>query len=258
MENILYEKREYIGILTVNRPKTLNALNSAVMDELSRQLELAAASDIRCLIVTGAGDKAFVAGADVAEMLSLLPDGAAAFSDCGNEVMEKLEGFPVPVIAAVNGYALGGGCELALACDIRIAAENASFSFPEVGLGIIPGYGGLHRMSRLVGVGKAKEMAYTTNRISAAEALDIGLVNKVTPQASLMDECLAMAARIAANAPFAVKASKRVINESIGLQLPETYRLERSLFSECFKTNDQNMAMSAFTEKRKPDQFTGN
>ena len=257
MEHILYERNGYTGILTITRPKALNALNSAVVAELSELLDKLAAEDIRCLIVTGAGEKAFVAGADVAEMQALSPQAAADFSDRGNEVMEKLEGFPMPVIAAVNGFALGGGCEVALSCDIRIASENASFSFPEAGLGIIPGYGGLQRMSRLVGIGKAKELAYTANRVSAAEALAIGLVNKVVPQPELLETCLGMAAKISANAPFAVKAIKKIINESIGLQLLETYRQERSLFAECFGTQDQKMAMAAFTEKRKPDPFTG-
>ncbi|MDL2307209.1 enoyl-CoA hydratase/isomerase family protein [Desulfovibrio sp. OttesenSCG-928-C06] len=257
MEYIVYEKRDLTGILTINRPKALNALNSSVVAEFSEFLDQLAKSEIRCLIVTGAGEKAFVAGADVAEMQGLSQSEAADFSDRGNEVMEKLEGLPVPVIAAVNGFALGGGCEIALSCDIRIASENASFSFPEAGLGIIPGYGGLQRMSRLVGIGKAKELAYTANRIKAAEALAIGLVNRVVPAESLMDSCLELAASIAANAPFSVKAIKKIINESIGLPLLETYRLERRLFADCFNTQDQKMAMAAFTEKRKPDPFTG-
>lgn len=257
MKYILYERREQIGVLTVNRPEALNALNSSVVSELTRTLDEIAASDLRCLIVTGAGEKAFVAGADIGEMKDLKPEEAAEFSIAGNTVMEKLESMPMPVIAAVNGFALGGGCELALSCDIRIASEKAVFSFPEVSLGILPGYGGIQRLAREVGLAKAKELVFTTNRVKAAEALSLGLVCAVVPPETLMDAALEMAGKIAANAPIGVRAAKVVANASVGLPLSESTRLEVKPFSDCFRTADQKEAMAAFVEKRKPAPFTG-
>ncbi|MDR2946328.1 MAG: enoyl-CoA hydratase/isomerase family protein [Candidatus Adiutrix sp.] len=257
MENILYEQHEHTGLLTISRPKALNALNSALLGELSAQLDELAESGIRCLIVTGAGEKAFVAGADITEMLDLNPEQAASFSDLGNGVLEKLENFHSPVIAAVNGFALGGGCELSLACDIRIASENAVFALPELGLGIIPGYGGLQRLSRLVGLGMARELVYTGRKVQAAEAKELGLVNRVLPPAELLDKCRELAGQIARNAPLAVKAAKKVINANIGLELAASYRLERTPFASMFSTADRQNAMSAFVEKKKPMPFTG-
>ncbi|MDL2209926.1 enoyl-CoA hydratase/isomerase family protein [Desulfovibrio sp. OttesenSCG-928-O18] len=257
MEMILYEQRGFIGLLTINRPKALNAFNTQMVAELSECLEDIMVSDIRCLVVTGAGDKAFVAGADIAEMLPLDRQDAVNFSRRGNRAMDLLEDFPVPVIAAVNGYALGGGCELALSCDIRIASETAIFGLPEAGLGIIPGFGGIQRLARLVGPAKAKELIYTTKKIAAAAALSIGLVNAVVPAQDLMQTCLAMAEQIAANAPFAVRASKKVINSSLGMELEDSYGLEVLPFGDCFRTEDQRKAMRAFVEKRKPEPFTG-
>jgi len=257
MEHVLYERQGDIGILTVNRPKALNALNSEVVSELTSALDEIAASDIRCLIVTGAGEKAFVAGADIAEMQNLTPEEAAKFSAEGNAVMEKLEQQPMPTIAVVNGYALGGGCELALSCDIRIGADNAVFALPEVSLGILPGYGGVQRLARTVGMAKAKELAFTTNRVDAAEALRLGLLNTVVSSEELMEAALKMAGKIARNAPVGVRGAKRVANESVGMTLADATRLEVNAFADCFKTADMREAMSAFVEKRKPEPFQG-
>lgn len=257
MEYLQYTKQDAIGILMVNRPKALNALNSGVIDEMAGLLVEIAASDIRCLILTGAGEKAFVAGADIGEMRDLNAAEGEAFSDKGNAIMEQIERLPMPTIAAVNGFALGGGCELALSCDIRIAADNASFSLPEVGLGIMPGFGGVQRLVRTVGLAKAKELAFTTNRVKADEACRLGLVNQVVPAAELMGIAMEMAQKIASNAPFGVRAVKKIANDSSGLPLERATRLEGKLFGACFSTQDQKMGMTAFLEKRKPDPYTG-
>lgn len=257
MQYLLYEVVDGVGTLIVNRPAALNALNSGLVAEMTALLADIARSDIRCLILTGAGEKAFVAGADIAEMKDLDPSGAKRFSEEGNAVMEALENLPMPVIAAVNGFALGGGCELALSCDIRIASEKASFAFPEVGLGILPGYGGVQRMARVVGLAKAKELLFTADRIKAEEALGLGLVNQVAPAEELMDKAREMAAKIAANAPFAVRAAKRVANGSVGLTLAEATRTESQVFGDCFATQDQKEGMTAFVEKRPHAPYTG-
>lgn len=257
LNTITYEEDGCIGVLTINRPKAMNAFNNEVVTEVYATLESLIRSDVRCLIVTGSGDKAFVAGADIREMQYLTPTQAAAFSRAGNAVMALLEDFPVPIIAAINGYAMGGGCELALSCDIRIASENAVFSFPEVSLGIIPGFGGAQRLARIIGIGKAKELIYTTNRITALEAFDAGLVNAVYPQAELMDKCMEMARKIANNAPAAVRVAKDVINKSMGMELHQSYGLEVLPFSSCFLTDDRQMAMDAFVAKRPREPFSG-
>lgn len=215
MQYLDYKEDNNIAILTINRPKALNALNSQVIAELTDLLKKVQDSDIRALIITGAGEKAFVAGADIAEMKDLAPAEAKQFSEEGNLVMELIEQLPMPVIAAVNGFALGGGCEIALSCDIRICSENAVFGFPEVGLGILPGYGGVQRLSRTVGLGIAKELAFSTRQIKAQEALSIGLVNQVVPSEELMEKAEKLATKIAKNAPFGVRAVKKVANESI-------------------------------------------
>ena len=258
MNTLLYEKRGHVGILTINRPQALNAFNSEMVDELLVLFEELKKDELRCLIITGSGDKAFMAGADIAEMNALPFDKAVHYyCDASNAAMEAVEQFPVPVIAAINGYALGGGNELALSCDIRLASENAVFAQPEVSLGIMPGSGGIQRLMRTIGVGKAKELLYTTSRVKAPEALALGLVNAVYPQADLMPAALAMAEKIAANGPVGVAATKKIANASIGMTLEESYRLELELFGNCFKTSDQKMAMAAFVEKRKPEPFTG-
>lgn len=257
MSFVLFEREGFVGKLTINRPEALNALNTELLNELGAKLDELAKSDLRCLIVTGAGEKAFVAGADIAQMKDLNAKQASQFSDDGNNVMEKLENLPFPVIAAVNGFALGGGCELALSCDLRIAADNAAFSFPEVGLGIIPGYGGMQRVMQVVGIAKAKELVYTTNRVKADEALTLGLVNAVVPKEELMDAATKMAEKIAGNAPLSVKYAKQVFSNSIGASYKELCKLESKEFGACFGTEDQLNAMNAFVEKRKPEPFTG-
>lgn len=257
MNNLICEKNGDVTILTVNRPKALNALNNETVAELSGCLSEIAAEAPRCLIITGAGDKAFIAGADISEMVNMMAEQAEELCLKGNEVMSKLENFPVPVIAAVNGFALGGGFELALSCDLRLASDNAVFSLPEVGLGIIPGYGGMQRLARTVGLGKAKELIYTADRLKAGQALEIGLVNAVYPQDSLLNEAIKMAEKISANAPVAIRAAKKVINDSLGLSLAEACCLEKKALAECFVTQDKQMAMSAFLEKKKPGAFAG-
>lgn len=258
MKFLAYEQKAYIGILTINRPEALNALNSEVLKELTAQIADIASSDIRCLLITGAGEKAFVAGADIGEMSSMTPAEGEAFSVLGNAVMRGLETLPMPVIALVNGFALGGGFEIALSCDMRLASENASFALPEVSLGIIPGYGGVQRLARLIGAGKAAELVYTTTRIKADAALSLGIVNRVVPQAELMQEGMALAEKIASNAPLAVQAAKSVMQQSLGQPLEITHEMEKVPFGALFATQDQKNAMSAFVEKRKPEPFAGN
>ena len=252
---ILYEVEGAVGTITINRPKALNALNSQVLDELNETLDAVDLDTVRCLVLTGAGDKSFVAGADIAEMSSLTKAEGEAFGKKGNDVFRKLETFPIPVIAAVNGFALGGGCEISMSCDIRICSDNAVFGQPEVGLGITPGFGGTQRLARLVGPGMAKQMIYTARNIKADEAFRIGLVNAVYPQAELMDAAKKMASGIAKNAPIAVRACKKAINEGLDLPMDEAIVLEEKLFGSCFKTHDQIEGMEAFLTKRKEKNF---
>ena len=208
MEFINYEVEGMVGIITINRPKALNALNSAVLEELDATLDQVDLDAVRCLVLTGAGEKSFVAGADIGEMSTLTKAEGEAFGKKGNDIFRKLETFPIPVIAAVNGFALGGGCEISMSCDIRICSENAVFGQPEVGLGITPGFGGTQRLARLVSPGMAKQMIYTAFNIKADEAYRIGLVNAVYPQEELLPAAKKMAARIAAQAPIAVRSCK--------------------------------------------------
>ncbi len=244
-----------IGIITINRPKALNALNSAVLDELDKTLDAVDQEAIRCLILTGAGEKSFVAGADIGEMSTLTKAEGEAFGKKGNDVFRKLETFPIPVIAAVNGFALGGGCEISMSCDIRICSENAVFGQPEVGLGITPGFGGTQRLARIVGTGKAKEMIYGARNIKAEEAYRIGLVNNVYPAEELMPAAKKLASTIARNAPIAVRNCKRAINEGIQVDMDQAIVIEEKLFGSCFETCDQKEGMNAFLEKRKVDAF---
>ena len=209
----------------------------------------------RCVIITGAGEKAFVAGADIAEMSGLTKAEGKAFGKKGNDIFRKIETLPVPVIAAVNGFALGGGCELAMSCDIRIASENAVFAQPEVSLGITAGFGGTQRLARTIGVGKAKELLYTTSKVKAPEALALGLVNAVVPLESLMDEAMKLAEKIARNAPIAVRATKKAINDGLQVSIDEGVAIEEELFGSCFETQDQQNAMKAFVAKEKPAPF---
>ena len=252
MEFITYEVEGQIGIITINRPKALNALNSAVRDELDKTLDAVDQEAIRCLILTGAGEKSFVAGA---EMSTLTKAEGEAFGKKGNDVFRKLETFPIPVIAAVNGFALGGGCEISMSCDIRICSENAVFGQPEVGLGITPGFGGTQRLARIVGTGKAKEMIYGARNIKAEEAYRIGLVNNVYPAEELMPAAKKLASTIARNAPIAVRNCKCAINEGIQVDMDQAIVIEEKLFGSCFETCDQKEGMNAFLEKRKVDAF---
>ena len=240
MEFVLYEQKGQYAIITINREKALNALNSAVLDELDKTLDSVDLDQVRCLILTGAGQKSFVAGADIAEMSTLTKAEGEAFGKKGNDVFRKLETFPIPVIAAVNGFALGGGCEISMSCDIRICSENAVFGQPEVGLGITPGFGGTQRLARLVGAGMAKQLIYTARNIKAPEAFRIGLVNAVYPQEELLPAAEKMAAGIAKNAPIAVRNCKKAINE--GLQVD---------MDQAFETEDQKYGMAFFLDKNK-------
>lgn len=255
MEFINYEVEGQIGIITINRPKALNALNSTVLDELDKTLDAVDLEAVRCLILTGAGEKSFVAGADIGEMSTLTQAEGEAFGKKGNDVFRKLETFPLPVIAAVNGFALGGGCEISMSCDIRICSENAVFGQPEVGLGITPGFGGTQRLARIVGTGKAKEMIYGARNIKAEEAYRIGLVNNVYPLDELMPAAKKLAATIARNAPIAVRACKRAINEGLQVDMDQAIVIEEKLFGSCFESHDQKEGMAAFLEKRKVEAF---
>lgn len=255
MEFITYEADGQIGIITINRPKALNALNSTVLEELDQTLNAVDLENIRCLILTGAGEKSFVAGADIGEMSTLTKAEGEAFGKKGNDVFRKLETFPIPVIAAVNGFALGGGCEISMSCDIRICSENAVFGQPEVGLGITPGFGGTQRLARLVGPGKAKEMIYGARNIKADEAYRIGLVNNVYPIEELLPAAKKLASTIARNAPIAVRNCKRAINEGLQVDMDQAIIIEEKLFGDCFESCDQREGMTAFLEKRKVEAF---
>lgn len=255
MEFVTYEAEGQIGLITICRPKALNALNSAVLGELDEVLDNVDLQTIRALILTGAGEKSFVAGADIAEMSSLTKAEGEAFGKKGNDVFRKLEKFPIPVIAAVNGFALGGGCEIAMSCDIRICSENAMFGQPETGLGITPGFGGTQRLARLIGAGMAKEMIYAARNISAEDAYRIGLVNKVCPQEELMPAARKLAESIARNAPIAVRNSKKAIDEGLQADIDQAIVIEEKMFGDCFETADQKEGMSAFLERRKEKNF---
>jgi enoyl-CoA hydratase len=250
---VVVEKKGLVATLTLSRPEKLNALNHALLTELDGVVDaLRADTSVRVIVVTGAGEKAFVAGADIGELSVLDTRGAEAASAFGSRVFRKLETGPQAVIAAVNGFALGGGCELALACHIRYASENAKFGLPEVGLGIVPGYGGTQRLPRLVGLGIASELIATGRMIDAAEALRIGLVNRVTAPDQLLAEALATAQKIAANAPLAVAAALEAARRGLDLDLDQGLRLESTLFGILGSTQDMHDGLSAFVEKRKP------
>ena len=255
MNFITYEQDGFVGVITINRPKALNALNSDVLKELDACLDGINLETTRALILTGAGEKSFVAGADIGEMSTLTKAEGEAFGKIGNDVFRKLETFPIPVIAAINGFALGGGCEISMSCDIRICSENAVFGQPEVGLGITPGFGGTQRLARLIPVGKAKEIIYGAVNIKADEAYRLGLVNSVYPLEELLPAAKKLAAKIAKNAPIAVRACKQAINEGLDLDMDQAIVLEEKLFGSCFETEDQREGMQAFLEKRKVEGF---
>ena len=246
MEFITYEVEDKVGIITINRPKALNALNSAVLDELDATIDGVDLDAVRCLILTGAGEKSFVAGADIGEMSTLTKAEGEAFGKKGNDVFRKLETFPIPVIAAVNGFALGGGCEISMSCDIRICSENAVFGQPEAGLGITPGFGGTQRLARVIPVGMAKQMIYTARNIKAEEAYRVGLVNAVYPLEELMPAAKKMAAGIAMQAPIAVRNCKKAINEGLQVSIDKAVEIEEKLFGDCFETEDQKAGMGNF------------
>ncbi len=264
MDYIVYEQKGAYAVITINREKALNALNSQVLEELDATLDQVDLGQVRCLILTGAGQKSFVAGADIGEMSTLTKAEGEAFGKKGNDVFRRLETFPVPVIAAINGFALGGGCEISMSCVIRICSDNAVFGQPEVGLGITPGFGGTQRLARLVGAGMAKQMIYTARNIKADEAYRIGLVNAVysaqtdaegnvvkTAREVLLEAAEKMAAGIAKNAPIAVRNCKKAINEGLDVEMDEALVIEEKLFGACFETEDQKYGMAFFLDKNK-------
>jgi enoyl-CoA hydratase len=252
-ENIILEVRGSVGVIKINRPKALNALNSATLDDLLAAVnELDAHGEVRVVIVTGEGNKAFVAGADIAEMRPMNPVQGLAFSQKGHVAISALEKLNKPVIAAVNGYALGGGFEVALACDIIYASEKARLGFPEVTLGILPGFGGTQRTAKLVGLAKAKELILTGKVITAQEAYEMGLLNKVLPDDQLMAAVEDLAAKMLAAGPIGIRLAKGCINKSLSLEIDSGLDFEAEAFGLCFGTEDQKEGMSAFLEKRTP------
>lgn len=257
LENVVVNKEGPIAIVTVNRPRALNALDSATLAELTRAAhELDADPEVRVVILTGAGEKAFVAGADISEMKDMGPREATAFAEMGGELMRAIESSSKPWIAAVGGFALGGGLELALACDFIYAARTAKLGQPEVNLGVIPGFGGTQRLSRRVGVAKARELVYTGDMIGAEEALRIGLCDAVVEPAELMARARQTAEKIAQKAPLAIAEAKRVIQEGQSMTLEHALGLEARAFGLLFSTADQKEGMAAFLEKR-PARFEG-
>ena len=250
-KNILFNVEQGIGTITFNRPEVLNALNETSLEELSHAIdEIAANEDIRVLILTGAGEKSFVAGADISIFPKFNVLKAKLFSEMGRNLMNKLQELPIPVIAAVNGFALGGGCEVAIACDFIYASENAMFGLPEITLGIIPGYGGTQRLPRLVGMNRAKEMIFTGKMIPATDAYFMGLVNKVCPQEQLMDEVIKTAKAIVSKGKVSLRAAKQAINNGMKVDLDTGLRLETDAFALCLASPDAMEGTSAFLEKR--------
>ena len=250
-EHLKTEERGQVAVMTISAPRSLNALNTTILNEIDEYLDEVENGNFRCLVITGDGEKSFVAGADISEMATLGAQQGETFGKHGADVFRRIETLPYPVTAAVNGFALGGGCELAMACDIRICSDNARFGQPEVGLGIIPGFSGTVRLARLVGMGMAKQLIYTGKPIKADEALRIGLVNAVVPQAELMDKAMELADQIAANAPLAVSAAKLCINTEYDMPAEEAIAFESRAFGLCFNTEDQKQGMKAFLEKGK-------
>ncbi|MFQ5669876.1 MAG: enoyl-CoA hydratase/isomerase family protein [Acidobacteriota bacterium] len=255
--HILYEVEGGIATLTINRPGKLNALNRRTMDEIGEAVATAAAaSQVRALVITGAGEKAFVAGADIGELREQTPVGGRQTSQHGQEILRSLEHLGKPAIAAINGYALGGGLELALACHIRIAAENARLGLPEVGLGIIPGYGGTQRLARLIGRGRAIEMILTGRQVKAHEAAQMGLVNRVVPEGKAMEKALGLAGTILEKGPMAVTFALQAISSGLEMPLNEGQELEACLFGLISSSRDMKEGLEAFLEKR-PPRFDG-
>lgn len=258
---VTVEQKDAVAVVTIDRPQALNALNPEVLADLKAAFEGIDQNATRCVVLTGAGEKSFVAGADIGSMSTMTKAEGEAFGKLGNDIFLMIENFPLPVIAAVNGFALGGGNELAMSCDIRICSDNAMFGQPEVGLGITPGFGGTQRLARLVSVGMAKQLLYTARNIDANEALRIGLVNAVYPQAELMDAALKLASQIAKNAPIAVRGCKKAVNEGLQVSIDKAVAIEEKIFGGCFETHDQVEGMTCFLSKEKPKPkavFTNN
>jgi len=255
--NVRVEVEGPFATVTVDRPRSLNALDTRTLQELEKAAgDLAQRAEVRGVIVTGGGEKAFVAGADIAEMNGMDPDRARHFGALGQRVMDVIAALPMPVVAAVNGFALGGGCELALACDLIYASETARFGLPEVSLGLLPGFGGTQRLSRLVGRARAKELIFTGDMIDAAKAKEIGLVLEVVPLPELLGHARAALERIAKKGPLAVRRAKEAIDRGADLELADGLHIEREVFSDLFASTDRREGMKAFLEKR-PPVFTG-
>jgi len=253
-KSLLYSKEEGIGTVTINRPESLNALNGEVYTELYKLFqEIEDDQDVRAVILTGSGEKAFVAGADIAEMQPQSSVEIRSFIDKGRRASDRIYTLSKPVIAAINGFALGGGCELAMCCDLRVASENAKFGQPEINLGTIPGAGGTQRLTRLIGMTKAKELIYTGNAIDANTAFTMGLVNKVVPPESLMAEAKELARKLLSKSSIALALAKKAITSGANMNLPSGLDLEAEYFALSFATEDQKEGMSAFLQKRKPE-----
>jgi enoyl-CoA hydratase len=252
-ENLLIERDGTVAVLTINRPKVLNALNTQTLDELRRaMLECTHDEAVRAVVLTGAGEKAFVAGADINELAVQSPTGGREHAIRGQHVLDLIEQMGKPVIAAINGYALGGGCELAMACTIRIAADTATLGQPEINLGIIPGYAGTQRLSRLIGKGRALELLLSGDQVSAQEAYRVGLVNRVVPAAELMIDAKKLAARLASKAPIAIRYILEAVNKGLEMPFAQAQIFEATLFGLVASTDDMREGTAAFLEKRKP------
>jgi len=256
MQYVLYEIKGNIAIITLSRQEALNALNVEMLAELRDIFKkIEQDKNIYAAIITGAGEKSFVAGADISEMKDLNLKQAHKFGAYGSNIFRNIEKSRMPVIAAINGYVLGGGLELALACDIRIASEDAIFAFPEVSLGIIPGYGGTQRLSRIIGISRAKKMIYTAERIDAKQALEIGLINEITKKDDLMEIAIKLARKISSQAPIAVTYAKAAIDKGINIDIDSAFQIETDIFARCFETQDQKNVMDAFLKKEKLIKF---
>src|ERR687897_463562 len=253
LDYVRVEREDSIAVLTVDRQEKLNALDGQVVEEIGQALLELEVESPRAIIVTGAGERAFIAGADIRAMSVMDPIEAKRFSEIGHAAMALLDRSPIPTIAAVNGYALGGGCEVAIACDIRVAAANATFGFPEVGLGILPGMGGTQRLPRLIGPALAKELIFTGRRISAKVAREIGLVNRVVAEGEALNAARELAGEISANGPLAVRHSKAAANRSLDVDLVSGLEFEADQFALLFATEDAREGMNAFGEKRRPE-----
>jgi enoyl-CoA hydratase len=252
-ENLLIERQESFAIVTINRPKVLNALNTRTLDELRRAiLELKHDQAVRAVVLTGSGEKSFVAGADINELAVQTPAGGREHAIAGQHVLDLIEQMGKPVIAAINGYALGGGCELAMACTIRIAADTAKLGQPEINLGIIPGYAGTQRLARIVGKGRALELLLTGDQVSAQEAHRLGLVNRVVPGAELMAEAKKLAAALASKAPLAIRYILEAVHKGVEMPFPQAQVFEATLFGLVASSDDMREGTAAFLEKRKP------